>query len=88
MASAYATDWVSGAFVSELPEEFFEVPVLLIHGHTHASFDYWIRNCRVVCNPRGYMLRRNGQVPEKESFDPALVVEVLNRGNEALSCSR
>lgn len=46
LASAYAIDWLSGAFVSELPEEFFEVPSL------------WI------------------QVPENDSFDPALVVEI------------
>lgn len=25
-----------------------------IHGHTHDSFDYYVNNTRVVCNPRGY----------------------------------
>lgn len=75
LATEYATDWVSGPFVNELSEDFFEVPALWVHGHTHTSFGYRVRNCRVVCNPRGYM-RRNGQMPENETFDPALVVEV------------
>lgn len=76
LAASYANDWVSGAFVSELPEAFFEVPALWIHGHTHTSFDYRIGNCRVMCNPRGYMLGRHKAVPENEAFDAALVVEV------------
>lgn len=29
-------------------------PFLAIHGHTHASFDYYTGNTRVVCNPHGY----------------------------------
>jgi hypothetical protein len=28
LAARFATDWVSGAFVSELPLDFFEIPVL------------------------------------------------------------
>ena len=31
--------WSSAGFDSERPEEFFRVPVLWIHGHTHQSFD-------------------------------------------------
>lgn len=27
---------------------------LVIHGHTHDPFDYYVGKCRVVCNPRGY----------------------------------
>lgn len=27
---------------------------LIIHGHTHSSFDYMLGNKRVICNPRGY----------------------------------
>lgn len=26
-----------------------------IHGHVHNHFDYMIGNCRVLCNPRGYV---------------------------------
>ena len=54
LAPRYAADWVSTAFISELPPAFFEVPVLWVHGHTHSSLDYRVGACRVVCNPRGY----------------------------------
>jgi 3',5'-cyclic AMP phosphodiesterase CpdA len=76
LAPIYATDWVSGAFASELPEEFFKVPVLWVHGHTHTSFDYRIGHCRVVCNPRGYMLGVSRRVPENDDFNPAFVVDI------------
>ena len=29
-------------------------PRLWIHGHTHDSFDYFVKGMRVVCNPRGH----------------------------------
>ena len=76
LAPRYADDWLSGAFVSELPEEFFVIPKLWIHGHTHTSFDYQVRNCRVVCNPRGYMLGTLRSTPENPQFNPALVIKV------------
>lgn len=71
----YAADWVSTAFINELPASFFEVPVLWVHGHTHSSFDYRVGGCRVVCNPRGYQLGRMPR-PENPDFDPARVVDV------------
>lgn len=46
---------------------------LWIHGHTHDSFDYFLNNTRVLCNPRGYA--RNG-VSENPNFDPGLVIEL------------
>jgi hypothetical protein len=76
LAPIYATDWVSGAYVSELREEFFKVPVLWVHGHTHTSFDYRVGECRVVCNPRGYMLGVSRRVPENDDFNPAFVVDI------------
>lgn len=76
LAPMYATDWVSGAYVSELPEAFFEVPSLWVHGHTHSSFDYKVGGCRVVCNPRGYMLGMKKRVPENDDFNPAFVVDI------------
>jgi len=74
MASRYAGDWLSPAFVSDLPAEFFSVPTLWVHGHTHTSFDYQVGRCRVVCNPRGYQL--TNKAFENPLFEPDLVIEV------------
>ncbi len=74
LAQRYADDWVSGAFVTELPEAFFEVPVLWVHGHTHQQFDYLVHTCRVVCNPRGYV-SWNGRI-ENHAFDPSLILDL------------
>ncbi|RWA51011.1 hypothetical protein AU476_26460 [Cupriavidus sp. UYMSc13B] len=46
-----------------------------IHGHTRTSFDYCIDDSRVVCNPRGYVSRRTGEL-ENKRFDWCCVVEV------------
>jgi len=72
----YKSDWVSAAFASELPEHFFDVPVLWVHGHTHTSFDYRVGNCRVVCNPRGYMEGYPKAMPENAAFNPGFVVDI------------
>jgi predicted phosphodiesterase len=75
LAPRFAGDWVSTAYLSELPASFFDVPVLWVHGHTHTSHDYRVGNCRIVCNPRGYqtvaMLK-----PENAAFDPEFVAEI------------
>ena len=75
LAPRFAGDWVSTAYVSELPASFFEVPVLWVHGHTHTSHDYRVGHCRVVCNPRGYQTVDMPQ-PENAAFNPALVVAI------------
>lgn len=74
LAPHYQSDWLSPAFVSELPDAFFEVPSLWIHGHLHESHSYEVGNCRVVCNPRGYV--RDGRDHENKQFNPGLVVEL------------
>ncbi|MGJ7519698.1 metallophosphoesterase [Variovorax sp. LT1P1] len=83
LSARYADDWASGAFVTELPDAFFDVPLLWVHGHTHQQFDYRVRSCRIVCNPRGY-LNWSGKI-ENNAFDPALVIDVptLAKGSEA-----
>jgi len=70
----WAADWLTPAFVSDLPDEFFDVPVLWVHGHTHSSFDYMRGNCRIVCNPRGYRMRDSSF--ENAEFVPDLLVDV------------
>lgn len=81
LAPRYAEDWSSGGFVNEMRPEFFKVPVLWVHGHTHDSFDYAVENCRVISNPRGY-LNWHGEF-ENKAFNPGLVVEIdFSRGVE------
>jgi predicted phosphodiesterase len=48
---------VNGAYSSELSEFILDRPQIKLwtHGHTHEVFDYMIGDCRVVCNPRGYI---------------------------------
>jgi predicted phosphodiesterase len=74
VAPRYASSWVTPAFVSHLPEEFFVVPSLWVHGHTHAAFDYERGGCRIVSNPRGYPARDGAF--ENNQFNAGWVVEV------------
>ena len=74
LAPRFEEDWLSPCFVSELPQDFFEVPKLWIHGHTHTSCDYQVGDCRVLSNPRGYPLAGGGF--ENPFFDERLVVAV------------
>jgi len=74
VAKQYATDWVTCGFANDLPASFFVVPVLWVHGHTHSRFDYKVKTCRVICNPRGYR-RRDGSF-EVPNFNGSLVVDV------------
>lgn len=70
----YAHDIVSAGFLSRRPDLVAQAD-LWVHGHTHTSFDYWIDDTRVVCNPRGYISRRRSQ-PENPVFDWGKVVVV------------
>lgn len=75
LSSRFSRDRVSTGFVSELPESFFEVPALWVHGHTHVSFDYRVGNCRVLCNPRGYPISGRKRF-ENRGFNPWLLIEL------------
>jgi Icc-related predicted phosphoesterase len=48
---------MNGAYNSQLEEFIMCRPGIKLwtHGHTHEDFDYLIKGCRVVCNPRGYI---------------------------------
>lgn len=48
---------------------------LWVHGHTHDSFDYVEHSTRIVANPAGYPLGRNGE-RENPKFNPSLILEV------------
>lgn len=71
--SQYANDLTSSAYASSL-DEVVSRANLWVHGHVHESFDYRIGQCRVVCNPFGYMAKDGS--PENESFNPSFVVEI------------
>lgn len=73
VAERYADDLVSAAFSSNLDALAAQAD-LWVHGHTHDSFDYRIGQCRVVCNPCGY-IKRDG-TPENARFDPDFIVEL------------
>lgn len=66
----YAGSALNPYFATDL--EFLMQPnvKLWIHGHTHASCDYMVRETRVVCNPRGYNAKEN------RAFTSQLLVEV------------
>ncbi len=74
VAERYASDWLTPAFVSALPPNFFEGVGLWVHGHTHTAFDYKVGHCRVVSNPRGYRMRDSSF--ENAAFNAGFVVEV------------
>jgi hypothetical protein len=82
LALRFADDWSSGGFVNEMPPEFFQTPVLWVHGHTHDAFDYEVEGCRVIANPRGYLNQR-GEF-ENSKFNPGSVVEI----NSSMSARR
>ena len=73
IAPEFAHDPVSAAYASRM-EDLAEQADLWIHGHMHASFDYQVGRCRVVCNPCGYILRDGS--PQNEDFDPNFIVEL------------
>lgn len=74
VAEQYSTDWLTPAFVSDLPDSFFEVPALWVHGHTHSPFDYQRGACRVVSNPRGY--RMPDGLFENRHFNAGFIIDV------------
>ncbi|MBB3222909.1 metallophosphoesterase [Pseudoduganella umbonata] len=69
----YAGDLTSSAYASNL-DSLVASADLWVHGHMHESFDYRIGECRVICNPHGYMTRMGE--PENESFQASFIVEI------------
>ena len=42
-------------FVNNLDNLIVKIkPKLIVHGHCHSSFDYYIDDTRIICNPLGY----------------------------------
>ena len=73
VSPAFAAASSNPAFASDLPD-CLPLADVWIHGHTHSSHDYLTAGCRVVCNPRGYPMRRGGF--ENPRFLPDRQIEV------------
>ncbi|MDH0341624.1 metallophosphoesterase [Chromobacterium haemolyticum] len=73
VAPRFQNDQLSPAFASRL-DPLVELADVWIHGHTHDSFDYHLGKCRVVCNPRGYVVA--GRPPENVGFNPRWVTDL------------
>ncbi len=69
----YLTDKSTPAFASNLEQFIIDRPNIKLwcHGHIHTACDYQIGNCRVICNPRGYV-----QLGEKTGSKDDLLVEI------------
>jgi len=63
---------MNGGYASSLEEQMLDTcPDVWFHGHTHSSFDYFIGDTNVICNPRGY-------TPDALNpyFDPCKLIEI------------
>lgn len=65
----YKNDAISPAYASNLENFILDHPNIRLwcHGHIHTASDYQIGNCRIVCNPRGYVkyCENTGFIPNK-----------------------
>jgi Icc-related predicted phosphoesterase len=73
VAEAFRDDIVSAAYASHC-DDIVARADLWVHGHMHTNFDYRIGKCRVVCNPRGYLMQ--GGKAQNPGFDPNFIVDV------------
>lgn len=69
----YRTARCNGAYVNNMDELIVEHPQIKYwcHGHTHNTFDYMIGECRVLCNPYGYLGESSNS-----TFNPDLLIEL------------
>ena len=69
----YENQIINAAFSNNM-DNLVEKSDMWIHGHTHTSFDYQIKNSRVICNPRGYSRYQEKQ--ENIYFNLSFVEEI------------
>ena len=69
----YLSDKTTPAFASNLEQFILNRPNIKLwcHGHIHTACDYHIGNCRVVCNPRGYV-----SLGEKSEFKYNFIIKL------------
>lgn len=74
----FKANGLNGCYCSDLVDDVFDNgPDLWVCGHIHEKVDYLINKTRVLCNPRGYHVKKQrGAWDEDTSFDENLAVEV------------
>jgi Icc-related predicted phosphoesterase len=65
---------MNGGYSSDLEQFILDYPQIKVwtHGHTHDTFDYMVGQCRVICNPRGYV----GYEERAQEFDPTVGFDI------------
>ena len=65
---------MNGGYSSNLESVIADNPNIKFwtHGHTHDTFDYMVEQCRVICNPRGYV----GYEERAVNFDPTVGFDI------------
>lgn len=76
ISKIYKNDPLNPAFASNLESFILAHPNIKLwcHGHIHASCDYTIGNCRIICNPRGY--EKYSESAKATGFNKDLIVEI------------
>jgi predicted phosphohydrolase len=69
----YKMETTNSSYASNLDDLILSNPQVkyFSHGHTHESMNYFIGDCRVICNPRGYFPSEINP-----NFDPNLEIEI------------
>jgi len=69
----YRTETTNGSYASDLDDLILSHPQIkcFSHGHTHESMNYFIGDCQVICNPRGYFPSQMNP-----DFDPNFEIEI------------
>jgi hypothetical protein len=72
IAPVYKNSNLNGSFCSDLDELILAHPQIKnwAYGHMHTCNDFYVGECRVTCNPRGYPQENTG-------FDPNFEIEIL-----------
>ena len=65
---------MNGGYASDLSEFILDHENIKVwtHGHMHDPSDYMIGQCRVLCNPRGYV----GYEQRTKEFDPTVGFDI------------
>lgn len=76
----YGNDPCNAAYASELDYWLSDGYIdYWMHGHIHTKCDYVVGNCRVTCNPRGYIQHTNGglRYNEQTGYADHFYIEIL-----------